>query len=322
MRRSRTAGLTLVALTAALALVAPAQAGAPTIELQPQQLTRGADIAVPHIEDGDFVDGVRRVELPGTVAAVIGRSGDGWLVGTNNVDRNRNRRVVRVEADGTVVDVLRNVDPSTVILSADGSTLAWQGFSGGGRKVTTYAASATDGTLLGSRGPGRYVSVLDVDATRAVLSSDGRVFEWTFGTGRTRTIVRKSGGMASLEHDLLMIYTKDPYSGGCTKLVELSRPRVKRWASCRERVAEISPDGTHMLTFHILTDGIGPGELKLRSIRGSKLATYTTNWFGGWQWESPGTLLLDVNGRRKHATVRCTLDACENATDPVKVSEP
>ena len=60
MRRSRTAGLTLVALTAALALVAPAQAGAPTIELQPQQLTRGADIAVPHIEDGDFVDGVRR----------------------------------------------------------------------------------------------------------------------------------------------------------------------------------------------------------------------------------------------------------------------
>ena len=155
-----------------------------------------------------------------------------------------------------------------------------------------------------------------------LLASDGRVFEWTFGTGRTRTIVRKTGGMASLEHDLLMIYTKDPYLGGCTKLVELSRPRVKRWASCRERVAAISPDGTQMLTFHILTDGIGPGELKLRTIRGSKLATYSTNWFGGWQWESPGTLLLDVNGRRKAATVRCVLDACENATDPVKVSEP
>jgi hypothetical protein len=77
-----------------------------------------------------------------------------------------------------------------------------------------------------------------------------------------------------------------------------------------------------MLTMHLLTDGLGPGELKLRTVRGSKLATYTTGWFSGWQWESPGTLLLDVNGRRKSATVRCTLDACENATDPVKVSAP
>jgi hypothetical protein len=322
MRRSRTAGLALVALATALTLVAPAQAAAPTVELQPQQLTRGPDIAVPHIEDGDFVDGVRRIELPGTIARVIGRSGDAWLVATNNVEVTRNRRVVRVEADGAVVDVLRNIDPSTVTLSADGSTLAWQRFTGRGRKVTTLVASAADGTVLGSLGPRRYVSLLDVDAERVVLSSDGRTFEWTYATGRTRTIVRRTGGLASIEHDLLTIYTKDPYLGGCTRLVELSRPRVKRWTSCRERVAAISPDGTQMLTFHILTDGVGPGELKLRTVRGAKLATYSTNWFSGWQWESPGTLLLDVNGRRRAAVVRCALDACENATDPVKVSAP
>jgi hypothetical protein len=322
MRRSRTAGLALVALTAALALVTPAQAGAPTVELQPQQLTRGADIAVPHIEDGDFVDGVRRVELPGTVAAVIGRSGDGWLVGTNNVDRNRNRRVVRVEADGSVVDVLRNIDPSTVILSADGSTLAWQQFTSKGRKVTTLVASAADGTVLGSKGPGRYVDLLDVDAEQVVLSRDGRTYAWSYATGATRTIVRRTGSLVSLQHGLLAYYTKDPYFGGCLRLVELDRPRVKRFASCRERVAALSPDGTQMLTMHLLTDGLGPGELKLRTVRGSKLATYTTGWFSDWQWESPGTLLLDVNGRRKSATVRCTLDACENATDPVKVSAP
>lgn len=322
MRRTRTAGLVLAALTTALTLVAPAQAAAPTVELQPQRLDRGDDIAVPHIEDGDFVDGARRVELPGTIARVIGRSGDAWLVGTNNIDVKRNRRVVRVEADGSVVDVLRNIDPSTVVLSADGSTLAWQRFTSRGRKVTTKVASAVDGTVLGSKGPGRYVNLLDVDAERVVLSNDDRTFTWSYATGRTRTIVEKTGGLASLEHDLLMIYTKDPYLGGCTKLVELSRPRVKRWTSCRERVADISPDGTQMLTFHILTDGIGPGEIKLRTIRGSKLATYTTNWFGAWGWESPGTLLLDVNGKRKAATVRCTLDACENATDPVKAATP
>ncbi|WP_374456504.1 hypothetical protein [Nocardioides sp.] len=326
MRHSRTAGFVLAAITTALTLVAPAHAAAPTVELQPQRLTRGADVAVPHLEDGPwgdvFVDGERSVELPGRIARVIGRSGDAWLVGTNNVDVKRNRRVVRVEADGTVVDVLRNIDPSTVILSADGSTLAWQGFSGGGRKVTTYAASAADGAVLGSKGPGRYVTLLDVDADRAVLSRDGRTFEWRIRTGRTRTIVEKSAGLASIEHDLLSFSTKDPYLGGCTKLVRLSAPRMKHWTSCRDRVAAVSPDGTQMLTFHKLTDGLGPGDIHLRTLDGTRLATYRTNWFSGWDWESPDTLLLDVNGTRKSSTVRCTLDACENATDPVKASTP
>ena len=103
MRRSISTAV-LTALAAAAALAVPAQAAAPTAELQPDRLPRGADIAVPHIEDGDFVDGARRVELPGTVARVIGPVADGWLVATNNVDRKRNRRVVRVEADGAVVD--------------------------------------------------------------------------------------------------------------------------------------------------------------------------------------------------------------------------
>jgi hypothetical protein len=326
MRRSRRPATVLAAITAATAiataLLAPAQATAPAVELQPQQLPRGADIAVPHIEDGDFVDGTRRIELPGTVARVIGRSGDSWLVGTNNVDRKRNRRVVRVAPDGSVTDVLRNVDPSTVILSADGTTLAWQRFVDQGRKVVTYAGSAADGTVMGTKGPARNVSLLDVDATRVVLASGTRVFQWKPASGNTRTIVKKLSGLASIEHDLLSVYTKDPYLGGCTKLVRLSAPRMKVWTSCRDRVAAISPDGEQMLTFHILTDGLGPGEIRLREIDGTRLATYRTNWFGGWGWESPGTLLLDVHGRTRSSTVRCTLDACENATDPVKVKAP
>jgi hypothetical protein len=322
MLRSRRTATVLAALATATALLAPAHAAAPAVELQPQQLPRGADIAVPHIEDGDFVDGDRRIELPGTVAHVIGRSGDAWLVGTDNVDRKRNRRVVRVAADGSVSDVLRHVDPSTVILSADGSTLAWQRFVNGGRKVITYAGSAADGTVLGSKGPARNISLLDVDATRVVLAGGKRVFQWKPASGNSRTIVRRMSGLASIEHDLVSTYTKDPYLGGCTELVRLSAPRVTVWKSCRDRVAAISPDGTEMLTFHILTDGLGPGEIRLRETDGTRLATYRTNWFSSWGWESPRTLLLDVNGKRRSATVRCTLDACENATDPVNVQAP
>jgi hypothetical protein len=77
-----------------------------------------------------------------------------------------------------------------------------------------------------------------------------------------------------------------------------------------------------MVTFHILTDCLGPGEVDLRTTSGKKLATYTTNWFSGWEWESRDALLLDVNGQHKASTVRCTLASCENATDPVKVSTP
>ncbi len=104
--------------------------------------------------------------------------------------------------------------------------------------------------------------------------------------------------------------------------MRLSDPGETVWKSCRDRVAAISPDGTQLLTFHILTDGVGPGEIHLREVDGTKLATWTTNWFSGWEWESPGAVLLDVNGARKSATVRCVLAQCENATDPVKAQAP
>lgn len=326
MPHHRPARTLLAVLTTALAtgavLAVPAQAVAPSVDLQPQQLTRGADIAIPHIDAGDFVDGTRRVELPGTVARVIGRSGEAWLVGTNNVDRLRNRRVVRVEADGTVVDLLRDIDTATVILSADGSTLAWQAFVSRGRQVVTYAASAADGTLIGKKGPSPYVSLLDVAANRVILGTGTRVLQWKPASGRQRTLVKKQAGSASIEHDLLSIYTKDPYAGGCTKLVRLSDRSDTLWTSCRDRVAAFSPDGTQMLTFHKLTDGLGPGDIRLREIDGTKVAAWTSSWFGGWQWESPGTVLLDVNGTRRSATVRCTVTACENATDPGPVQSP
>ncbi|RYC12838.1 hypothetical protein [Nocardioides zhouii] len=321
MHRSTTTAL-FTALAAAAALAVPAQAAAPTVELQPDRLTRGADIAVPHIEEGDFVDGERRVELPGTVASVIGEVADGWLVGTNNVDRNRNRRVVRVAADGSVTDVLRNLDTSTVVLSADGSTLAWQQYVSGGRKTITYAYDVATATVTGEKGPGPYVTLLDVAADRVVLGAGQRVLQWRPSTGRQRTLVKKAAGSVSIEHDLLSIYTRDPYAGGCTKLVRLSDPGQTVWKSCRDRIAAFSPDGTQLLTFHILTDGVGPGEIHLREVDGTKLATWTTNWFSGWEWESPGTVLLDVNGERRSATVRCVLAQCEDATDPVKVQAP
>ena len=323
MRHPLRAGLVLAALTTAASLVAPAQAAVPSVELQPHQLSRGADIAIPHVDDGDFVDGTRRVELPGTVAEILGQDADAWMVAThrtNKVGEWRSRRVVRVEADDTVHEVLRDVDPATLRLSEDGSRLV--GPTTSTRRTTVRVWSSVDGAVLAERSFSGYPDVVAADARRVLVDTTERLATWRVGAGTVRTVTRKLTGQASFEHDLLTTYTKDPYLRGCTKLVRLSDLGDTVWKSCRDRVAAVSPDGTRMVTFDILTDGLGPGVIHLREIDGTKLATYSTNWFSGWEWESHDTLLLTVNGEKKASVVRGALASCENATDPVKVSAP
>lgn len=308
----------VVGSAAAQSAVAPAT----TTDLQPQKLQRGPDIAVPHIDAGDFVDGARRVELPGSVARVIGQAGDAWLVGTGNVDRKRNRRIVRVEADGTVTTILRDIDHVTAILSADGSTLAWQRVVSDGRKAVTYVASSADGAVLGQRGPASPATLLDVGADRVLFGGGTRTLQWRFATDRSRTVVSKRANFADIEHDLLGFYTRDPYSGGCTKVTRLSAPSTTVWRSCDDRVWDVSPDGTRLATVDLLSDGLGPGVVTIREIDGTAVSRYGTGWFDAIGWESPTTVLLGVNGAKRSATVRCTLSACENATDPEPTRSP
>lgn len=328
MRRSLSIPLSISLLTvlaAAAALAVPAGAAAPAVELQPQQLARGADIAIPHVEDGVFVDGARRIELPGTEARIIGPSHGGWMVGThrtNRVGEWRGGRVVHVMPDGTVRTVLRDIDPAIVQVSEDGSALLGVPDTGRSRAAVTVW-SPISGAVSGSRTFRNWPEVVAANGAKVLVRTTTRTFWWNYARNEVRRpLTRKLTDIASIEHDLLVTYTKDPYLGGCMRLARLSRPKVTVWRSCRDRVAAISPDGTEILTFHILTDGLGPNEIRLREVDGTRLAAYATNWFGSWGWESPGTVLLDVNGKRKASTVRCTLGECENATDPVKVQTP
>lgn len=321
MRRPLLATLT-AALAIGAAVAVPAQAAAPTVELQPHLLARGADIAIAHIEDGVLVDGARRIDLPGTDAELLGTSGDAYVASTwrtTAVGETRARRIVRVEADGSVRELLRPLEAHGTVLSEDGSRLL---ATTGERvsKVTVW--SAVDGTEIASRTFRRYPEVVTADGRKVLVRTVERLQWWRVGRDSVRTVTRALTGQASIEHDLLTTYTKDPYLGGCTKLVRLSDLGDTVWKSCRDRVAAVSPDGTRMVTFDILTDGLGPGVIRLREIDGTKLATYSTNWFSGWEWESHDALLLTVNGQKKASVVRCTLGSCENATDPVRVTAP
>ena len=105
-------------------------------------------------------------------------------------------------------------------------------------------------------------------------------------------------------------------------LSRLSDPRARLWKSCTERVAAFSPDGKRMATMHILSDGIGPGEVQEREIDGTLLGDYRPAGSAGSPSRTTPTCCSRSTATPSPPTVRCSEGACENATDPVAVQHP
>lgn len=304
------------------ALVAPAHA-APT-DLQPEDLRRGADIAVAHIEDGDFVHGDSTVDVGGERSTLIGRSGRGWLVGTSDRDGIGHYRILRVGPDDSVRVIKRGISFYELTLSANGRFFVHMG-RGNRRAVPIRVFSARSGKLKAEKDFANYPDIVGMDGPRVLLSTwvpgDTGVRSWDIRTDAITRIARKPANIVDVDNDLLAVYTKDPYMGGCVRLTRLSSPSTRLWKSCSERIVAFSPDGQRMATVHILSDGIGPGEVQEREIDGTLLAEYSTGWFGAITFESNLDLLLEVNGDTMAATVRCSAGDCENASDPVRVRQ-
>lgn len=322
----------LGALTLGLGLLVAAPATAATaataatdreaaVDLQPQKLTRGPDIAVPHVEGRDFVDGDRRVRLPGVRNYLVGASGNAWIVGTSKRNGGRSR-VFRLKSNDTLKTLLRGVDAWDLRVSEDGQHLVGTGRET--RRATDVRVySPRTGALTDERSFRAWPEVLGMDGDRVLITRwDKGVTWWNTRTGRTRTITRKNSNVVDISTDLMSYYTKDPFNGGCVKLTSLSDPGPVLWKSCDERIDAISPDGARMATIDLLSDGVGPGVVWERTIAGDLLGTYETGWFGAVDFETETDLLLEVNGVTKSSTVRCSEGACENATDPVRVRTP
>lgn len=320
----RAAAITATATLFGTALMVPAQAAAP-VDLQPQDLTRGADIAVPHIEDGDFVDGDNIVDVGGARAYLLGKSGRAWLVGTSDKSGSGKYRIVRVRADDTTKVIKRGLSFFELELSQNGRYFVHPGR--GNRKTRPIRVfSSRTGDLKTEKDFANYPTVLGMDGPRVLLSTwttgDTAITSWDTTNGTTTKISKRPANLIDIRNDLLASYTKDPYDGGCMVVSRLSNPKTRVWKSCTERVAAFSPDGKRMATIGILSDGIGPSVVQERSIDGSLLSSYKTGWFGRIAFESNTDLLLDVNGDTRSSTVRCSEGTCENATDPVAVQSP
>jgi len=313
-----------VAAAGALAatLVAAPASAVPTQTLNPPTLPRGADVRIPHVEKNVVVDGALRIAVKAVNVRLIGKSGTAYIVGTSGRDGSGGR-VIRLEANGTSTDL----GPTSVyetVLSGDGQTVVSSRTSPGGN-TTVKARSATTGAVVGKQVFDDYLNVLDAEGTKVIVGGyNNKVGTqlWDTASDTVTKVSRRFGYQADLSLDLLASYSKDPYDGGCTVLSSVTQPGKRLWESCNSGIAAFSTDGSHFATDHILTDGLGPTAVKVRTITGKTIGSYEVHgWFEELVFESPSTLLLDTHGPRKTAVVRCTAASCERAGDLTK-NEP
>lgn len=308
------AALTATALTAPLAPVS-SSAAADTVDLsRPGTLERGDDVRIAHLEGTTIVDGDRRIEVP-HVMTLMGTSGDDYVVSTRRATRPR-YRVKRISANGDRTLLLRGRKALYTQLSGDGAHVI---HNDNQRRTRITAYDATDGSEVAHRTFRGYAEVVDADGGTVLLSSwqRERTVAWDLANGTRELIADRIAYHADLSADRLAVYTDDPYRGGCTVVSTVSEPGTRLWRSCRQRVITFSPDGARLVSTDILVDGVGPGEVQLRETDGTLHALYHANWFGTVQWEDDDTLLLEANGRRRGAMVRCGGADCERASDVV-----
>lgn len=310
---SRTLVRTLAPVAAAAVAVtlAAAPSSAATQTLNPGTLPQGAPVAVPHLEGKTVVDGAVRVRVKAPVVRLLGKSGSAYVVTV--VDTNGRGQLLRVAADGTTTR-LGKADVYGARLSGDGQTVVTPTGPLARKKSAVLARSVATGEVLGKRKFRGYVNVLDAETDRVLLGGARKTWLWTTSTDSVATVAQLYGYRGDISADVLAAYTKDPYEGGCSVVLRLSTGQ-QLWKSCTERVDSFNADASRMATIDILSDGLGPAYVAVRTGTGQKLAAYDVKgWFGEIGFETPTALLLDTNGKRKAATVRCTDTGCERAS--------
>jgi hypothetical protein len=319
MRPHRLLAATVAGLTA-LVVTATASAATPTTEIKPGALPRGADMAIPHLEDKTVVDGDVRIRVRGAVVRLLGKSGASYVVSTLN-RRGTSGRLLRYAADGGRT-LLAEGDVFGARLSSDGLRVVASDYRG--EDTVLQVRSVATGHVEAERRFRRFPNVLDALGDRVLLGAWGRgTLSWDLSTGSVVRLTKRVGGAASLKDDLLSSYTTDPYNGGCMVVSRISETGDDLWKSCQERVESFAPGGRRMVTVHILSDGIGPNEASVRTVNGRLVGRYTVQgWFGALTFETSRALLLETNGKRQATTVRCVRDDCERAADLEPVQAP
>lgn len=323
MRRTLRGALAVVSAVALVATVAPAPAATAATDrtLRPARIERGPAVTVLHMRRHTIVDPARdrRVRVAGfDTTWLLGRHRNAYLV-LGGDESLANWQLLRVRADGGLRALRsgRRYAPE-MLLSADGSHVAVTRVPRRGDRTRITIVSSRTGEVLTSRWFRGFPSVADYGPRRLVLSrwesERENTYWWNPHNNVRRPILDRPAGLVDIEADRLTYYDGDPYQGGCQHVVRLSSPEDEVWQSCEDRVFAFSPNGRRMVTGHILTDGLGPREVRLRGGHGRLLATFRARWFGFLEFEDDRRLLVEAVGKRYVAAVRCTPTDCERVS--------
>lgn len=312
--RTRFAAAASAVLAGLVGMAGPAVA-APRVELDPPRLPRGADAAIPYVRGTTLVDGTARIRLDADAASLLGMSGADYVVWTS--EDGSSGKIVRVSPSGVSTVVVRGREAFNAVLSADGGQVALPRTRVDARRTTVTIHDSSTGAVVSSRTFKGFADVLDIDAGRALVGtiSPARTVLWDLAGGQVETISRDDGYEGDLSADRLAVLTGDPFRGGCSVVSSVSDPGTVLSESCTERVYEFAPDGSRMALVDLLTDGLGPSRVTVRRAGGRKVATYDAPFFFGLvTWETSTALLMQTNGPRRSALVRCTRADCDRAS--------
>lgn len=254
----------------------------------------------------------------GPRATYLGESSGSHFVGTvNDQGTPGSARILRISPDsGEREVVVRRLLPWNARLSTDGSRIFGATMLPRGERTRFEVHDAASGEKLSSVVLAERTTLLAARRSRAWLTSDSTGTRVVDTAGRTRKVVHPQRATAvDLSSGLAAFVTAEPFDGGCSRVTRLARPSVNLWTSCREVVSSFAPDGRSLVTVDMLSDGIGPNRVWVRSLDGTLLARYRSEWFSDLLWESADSLILGANTTLS-ALVRCTGAVCENATDP------
>jgi hypothetical protein len=316
MRRLITTTTTLLALAATLVYGAPAGAAPAEVGIKPGTIKRGPDIVGAHLQGTTIVDGDVSIALKAKRAMLYGKWNKYYVVATGDREWG-NVKLLRVAPSGATKLIREFVDPFNTVLDPDGGQVAYS-MGDATQKPVIEVYDLLQKQEVAINAFGSLPNLLDFDEGMVVASFFSfrvKTITWDTVGDVTVKVSRKTSNFASVVHNLIGFYSKDPFNGGCQVLAHLDDITNVLWTNCDERIDAVSPDGKRVATIPLLSDGIGPADVVVRRIGGRALAHYTiSGWFGRVWWEDPTNLLMEANGKTHSAVVRCEVATCNRAT--------
>lgn len=315
MKRLLSACAATAALAVPLAMLPTAAHAEPTKNLSPNQIERGPNPKIPHVQGTTVVDGTRKVKVGAVEVDLLGKAGTSSYIVIATGRDGANPRLLRVRAGQPAKVLARGEQVREAVLSGNGTRVALTTRATATRTTLKVINTSTGATQRTTAFQGS-INKLDFAGDRVLLSSWGpaRTFVWNYKTNGRKAINNKTGYAGDFQSNRLAFYSADPFEGGCSVLTRISAPTKPIWRSCKDRVAAISPDASRLATIDILSDGIGPNRVTMRTGTGRALVSFKTSWFGEIKWETNRALLLDTHGRNWTATVRVTATAVDRAS--------